>query len=606
MNGRKQRLELTWIRKEERPRVEPRILLEDPQISYHASKRVSPDDIFDNRLIHGDNLLALKALEQEFTGKIKCIYIDPPYNTGSAFEHYDDGLEHSAWLALMRDRIELARNLLSNSGSIWISIDDTECHYLKVMMDEVFGRRNFLGQVAYERSGVAGLGQGGAFLVNTHEYVLCYAKDRDSFSLENAKGEEDLDLETMKRYSRVLVSPGRREEVGRFVAPSTGEPVIVYRHAGAKIRAISLRNFQQRREEVLRDYASSFERVFRTTNPQKENQFQQRVLSNCGDGLYSADYLVSRGRSEGERTTTYYVNREIVAWLRDTAQLRGDGVVRTKKLSDFWPHADIPKADLANEGGVDFRRGKKPEALLKRILELATVPGDWVLDSFAGSGTTGAVAQKLRRRWIMAELGDHCHSLIIPRLRAVISGTDQSGISKQTEWKGGGGFRYYKLAPSLLEKDKWGNWIISREYNSVMVAEAVCKLEGFVYQPSDLHYWMHGRSSERDFIYVTTQSLTHAQLRGISEEVGEERSLLICCKAFRANLDAFANLTVKKIPKAVLERCEWGRDDYSLSIKHLLMAEEASAEASTSNGRPKGLKGHPVPQGDLFARQVGK
>ena len=147
----KQKLELTWIGKENRPRLEPRILLQDLEKSYHAPHRVTAKDIFDNKLIHGDNLLALKALEQEFSGTIKCIYIDPPYNTGSAFEHYDDGVEHSLWLSLMRDRLELLRNLLREDGSLWVSIDDNEQPYLRVLLDEVFGRSNFVATVIWEK-----------------------------------------------------------------------------------------------------------------------------------------------------------------------------------------------------------------------------------------------------------------------------------------------------------------------------------------------------------------------------------------------------------------------------------------------------------------------
>ena len=163
----------------------------------------------------------------------------------------------------------------------------------------------------------------------------------------------------------------------------------------------------------------------------------------------------------------------------------------------------------------------------------ATNPGDLVLDSFAGSGTTGAVAHKMGRRWIMVELGEHCHTHIIPRLKKVIDGEDPGGITKAVGWKGGGGFRYYRLAPSLLEKDKWGNWVISKEYNAAMLAEAMCKLEGFTYAPSDTVYWQHGHSTERDFIYVTTPDLSHEQLQQLSDEVGPERSLLVLCTAFR-------------------------------------------------------------------------
>jgi len=172
------------------------------------------------------------------------------------------------------------------------------------------------------------------------------------------------------------------------------------------------------------------------------------------------------------------------------------------------------------------------------------------------------------RRWIMVELGEHCHTHIIPRLQKVIDGEDPGGITEAVSWRGGGGFRYYRLAPSLLEKDKWGNWVINTDYNAAMLAEAVAKLEGFTYAPSDSVYWQHGHSTERDFIYVTTANLTHEQLQQLSDEVGPERTLLVLCTAFRGRGE-YPNLTVKKIPKQVLSRCEWGHDDYSLRVENL-------------------------------------
>ena len=225
----------------------------------------------------------------------------------------------------------------------------------------------------------------------------------------------------------------------------------------------------------------------------------------------------------------------------------------------------------------------KPERLIQRIIEIASSPGDLVLDSFAGSGTTGAAAHKMGRRWIMVELGEHCHTHIIPRLKKVIDGEDKGGITEavglpaatgaaQAGWKGGGGFRFYHLAPSLLEKDKWGNWVINKAYNPAMLAQVVCKLEGFIYEPSDAVYWQQGNSTERDFIYVTTQNLSHDQLQALSDEVGEGRSLLVMCAAFRGKPDRYSNLTIKKIPKTVLSRCEWGHDDYSLKIENLPQA----------------------------------
>lgn len=220
------------------------------------------------------------------------------------------------------------------------------------------------------------------------------------------------------------------------------------------------------------------------------------------------------------------------------------------------------------EGGVEFRAGKKPERLISMLLYHFSNPGDLILDSFLGSGTTAAVAHKMGRRWIGIELGEHCHTHCIPRLKKVIDGEDPGGITKAVDWKGGGGFRYYK-APSLLEKDKWDNWVISKDYNAAMLAEAVCKLEGFTYAPSDSLYWRHGHSTEQDFIYTTTASLTHAQLQQLSDEVGPERSLLVVCTSFRGAKEGYPNLTVKKIPKAVLTRCEWGKDDYSLRVENL-------------------------------------
>jgi adenine-specific DNA-methyltransferase len=183
------------------------------------------------------------------------------------------------------------------------------------------------------------------------------------------------------------------------------------------------------------------------------------------------------------------------------------------------------------------------------------------------------------RRWIMVELGEHCHTHITPRLQKVIDGDDRGGITEAANWKGGGGFRFFNLAPSLLAKDRWGNWIVSKDYRPEMLAEAMCKLEGFRYEPDPEVFWIHGRSTETDFLYVTTQNLSWEQLQFISDQVGAERTLLICCSAFRAKRDDFPNLTLKKIPQAVLNRCEWGRDDYSLNVQALPPAEIAEEQA---------------------------
>ena len=523
MMNKKQRLELTWIGKDIRPKLEPRILLEDPERSYHAAHQVSENDIFDNRLIFGDNLLALKALESEFVGKVKCVFIDPPYNTGSAFEHYDDGIEHSIWLGLMRDRLDILRNLLSNDGSLWITIDDNEAHYLKVMCDEIFGRRNFIADIAWQKR--ISPDSDANFLSATYDHVLVIAKDIAKCTINRLPRTDEQDARyqnpdddprglwtssdlTRREYREHDYYPIKLPS-GREVLPARG-----------RSWSIPKENFNQLVEDKRIYFGANGDAMPR----------RKRFLSEIRGGLVP---------------TTW--------WASDVAK-NEDG---KKEIKALFPAEDNVFAT------------PKPEFLINRIITLASNLGDIVLDSFAGSGTTGAVAQKMGRRWIMIELGEHCHTHIIPRLKKVIDGEDQGGITKTFNWKGGGGFRYYRLAPSLLEKDKWDNWVINKTYNAAMLAEALCKIEGFTYAPSDTFYWQHGYSTESDFIYVTTQNFSHEQLSKLADEVGQERTLLILCTAFRGETDIFPNLTVKKIPKQILSRCEWGHDDYSLKIENL-------------------------------------
>lgn len=518
---KKQKLELTWIGKENRPKLEPRILLEEPARSYHARHRVTRADLFDNRLIFGDNLLALKALEAEFSGKVKCVFIDPPYNTGSAFTHYDDGVEHSIWLSLMRDRLEIIRQLLSVDGSLWITIDDNEAHYLKVLCDEVFGRANFVANIVWQKRTSR---ENRAAIGSAHDHLLLYAKSgalkwkdaRNTLpSNEDGFGNPDGDRRGSWRSIPFSAQGFRPNQMYDIIAP-TGDVLVPPKG---------------------RCWAAT-EPVFK--------------------GLLAEDRVYFPNNGSGRPRIKQFLGEQggLVPMTWWDASTFGDNETAKKEILALFLDQELFGTP-------------KPEELLRGVIHIATNPGDLVLDSFAGSGTTGAVAHKMGRRWIMVELGEHCHTHIIPRLRKVIDGEDQGGISKAVNWKGGGGFRYYRLAPSLLEKDKWGNWVIHHDYNAAMLAEALCKLEGFTYAPSDAVYWQHGHSTERDFVYVTTASLTHEQLQQISDEVGPDRSLLVLCTAFRAKADAYPNLTVKKIPRQVLSRCEWGHDDYSLQVENL-------------------------------------
>lgn len=530
----KTKLELTWIGKENRSKLEPRILLEDPEKSYHAPHRVADHDLFDNRLIFGDNLLALKALEQEFTGKVKCIYIDPPYNTGSAFAQYEDGLEHSIWLSLIRARLDLLWSLLTPDGSCWVQLDDNEAHYCKVLMDEIFGRGNFVANVVWNKS--YAVRSNAQFFSTAHEHLLVYCKDRSQFN--------------PNKFARTVKQESRYDNPDNdHRGPWQSVTMTISLVGGARGR----------------QYAKTgkSENIYEVASPSGKKFWPpaNRCWSRNPDGFAALDH---------DQRIWWGPNGDRAPRLKLFLSEAEEGIIPTTLWAEgetFGLNQDGIR-EIRALGMPDFPT-PKPERLMQKVLEIGSSSGDLILDSFAGSGTTGAVAHKMGRRWIMVELGDHCHTHIIPRLKKVIDGEDKGGITEAVDWKGGGGFRYYHLAPSLLEQDKWGNWVINKAYNPAMLAQAVCKLEGFTYAPSDTVYWQQGHSSERDFIYVTTQNLSHDQLQALSDEVGADLSLLVLCSAFRGKADRYPNLTIKKIPKTVLSRCEWGHDDYSLKIENL-------------------------------------
>ena len=514
-NKNLQKLELTWIGKGEEPKLEPRILIENPEYSYG-------DTNTENMLIHGDNLLALKALEQDYAGKVKCIYIDPPYNTGNAFEHYDDGVEHSLWLSLMKPRLEILKNLLADNGSIWISIDADESHYLKVLCDMVFGRRNFVDEVIWQRA-YAPINLKKT-LSRSHDVILVYSKNSDGFQLnklprtaEANKRYKNLDNDPRGAWksSDLSVGPAVEKNIYPIVTPSgrTCYPPDGY----------SWRLSEERLKEFITENRIWY-------GPEgKSVPSIKRFLSEVKDGM--------------------------------TAMT-------------LWTYQEVGHNQDAKKEAKVFNSDSvfatpKPERLIERVIHLASNPGDLVLDSFLGSGTTAAVAHKMGRKYIGIELGEHAKTHCYPRLEAVVDG-EQGGISKAVNWQGGGGFKFYTLAPSLLKKDKFGHWVMSDEYNADMLAAAMAKQEGFKYNPSETQFWKQGHSSEQDFIFTTTQFITVQQLEAIAEDMQTGESLLVCCKAFQPECkNKYPNITIKKIPQLLLDRCEFGRDDYSLNIVNL-------------------------------------
>ena len=551
--AKKQKLELTWVGKDERPKLEPRILIEDPNKSYHAKVRHSANDIFDNILIKGDNLLALKALEQDYAGKVKCIYIDPPYNTGSAFAEYEDGLEHSIWLNLFKQRTQLLRALLKDDGVLIVQLDDNEAHYAKVMLDEMFGRSNFVSNIIWQKS--YAVRSNANFISSSHEHLLVFAKDIKRLKLNyfpRGKKQED-------RY---------KNPDNDVRGPWQSVTMTISLIGGARGRQFAKTGKSDNIFEVISPSGKTFlppQNRCWSRNPEgfnKLNDDNRIWWGKDGNSPPRMKMFLSEA-NKGIIPTSLWADG-------DDFGHNQDGVRELRKLS--LPSFPTPK----------------PEKLIRKILELSTDVGDIVLDSFAGSGTTAAVAQKMGRQFITIELGEHADTLIVPRLKKVTDGDDPGGISHAVEWKGGGGFRYYTLAPSLLETDKFGNWVISKDYNPAMLSEAMCKHMGFKYAPSqdEDEYWRHGHSTEADFIYVTTQNLTHDACKKLSDEVGEGRSLLICCKAYSANAEAFDNLTLVKIPTAILAKCEWGQDDYSLNVENLPMADALEEDEDSVDDLP--------------------
>ena len=516
MSNRPNKLELTWIGKEDEPlAIEPRLLLDTPEYSFgdvETGTLPNGKPWPGNMLIHGDNLLALRALEENFKGAVKCIYIDPPYNTGNAFEHYDDSVEHSLWLSLMQRRIQLLYDLLAKDGVLFINLDENEHAYCKIICDEIFGRSNYIGDLIWQKR--KGGGNDSRYIAIDHDYILVYAKNKSkevhprwyvSQSYEYQKRYKEIDENGNRYFWDTVARNGLKNSI----------PVTIKCPDGTVLK-INSQKSQATIEDGLKDG------TVRLTRSKKGWTLHHRVYMSGNQVLRSILTDVGTNKSAGDESVILFGKNPF----------------------------DYPK----------------PEALIDKILELTTKPGDLVLDSFLGSGTTAAVAHKMGRRWIGVELGDHAYTHCAVRMKKVIEG-EQGGISKSHNWQGGGGFKFYELAPSLLNKDKYGNLVINKDYNADMLAAAMAKHQGFTFSPDAELYWKQGRSSEHDFIFTTTQLITAEMLETIHDQLGEDESLLICCTKFQPECrNKYSNITIKKIPKVLLDTCEFDHDDYSLNI----------------------------------------
>lgn len=567
------KLELTWYGKEDKISVEPRILIENKELS-----NTKYDENTENMLIHGDNLLALKALERKYAGQVKCIYIDPPYNTGAAFSHYDDNLEHSTWLSLMRPRLELLRDLLSDDGSIWISIDDDEGHYLKILCDELFGRSNFISTIIWEKKYSP---QNDAdWFSDNHDFLLVYAKNKEIW--------------------RPNLLPRTDEMNARYKNPDN-DPRGPWKPADFSVKTYSASG----------DYPITLPSGRIVTPP------PSRAWGTNIDGFKA---LVEDNRIWfGETGDNVPSNKKFLFEVK-----QGVTAMTIWKYKEVGHNQDAKKEAKAINPDDPFPT-PKPERLLERVLTLATNENDLVLDSFLGSGTTAAVAHKMNRRWIGIEMGNHAYSDCKVRLDKVIDGSDQGGISiskeyhalvdddldeldldiedvksfnrvlnkigketdiippdflkllrlktklkkikKESVWSGGGGYRFYELAPTLINEDSFGEPVINKEYSPEMLASAVALHEGYTYEPSDELFWKQSKGNEKSFLFVTTRFIDQDYLARIKETMQDDEFLIIACKSYEAACESqFENIKIKKIPNMLLSKCEFGREDYNLNI----------------------------------------
>lgn len=551
------KLELTWYGKDKEINIEPRILIENKELS---NTEKDPDT--QNMLIHGDNLLALKALEKEYSGKIKCIYIDPPYNTGNAFQHYDDNLEHSIWLKLMYSRLKLLKNLLSDDGVIIIEIDDDEMAYLKILLDEIFGRNNFLNCITVETGEV--FGQKAAHInkkfVKVKDYLLIYKKS-DSF-----KGVKPIYTATDSKfdihYSNYIDSSLKKIKLIDYL--SSDKKIVTLFH-NYKIK-LNLRNIEKMMllEDSFADYIYSIsDKIF------QDQPYTSKVSGKDFEDLKKGQILDINGRfvfMTKSGSLRYY--QPFSDAIKKTSDYEHK-FTRATARGDLWKSYHIDMRNVKKEGGVTFKSSKKPERLVYDILLAFTNENDIVLDSFLGSGTTVAVAQKTGRRWIGIEMGEHAFTHAKPRIDSILEGVDNTGVSRFLNNKKyhNGGYKFYELAPTLINEDKFGEPIINKDYSPDMLASAVALHEGFKYQPSEEIFWKQSKNNENSYLFVTTRHIDADYINSIKDSMEENEYLIISCKSYDKNIEyKYPNIKIKKIPQMLLDRCEFGVDNYNLNI----------------------------------------
>lgn len=538
-----------WVQKNDIRVAEPRIL---------RFVKSYGDTTSENMLVKGDNLLVLRSLVEMFKGKpdkekVKCIYIDPPFNTGSAFEYYDDNLQHSEWLTMMRDRLFLLKKLLKKAGVILAHIDNQEVAHLKVLMDEEFGRNNFVQIVTVKRASPAGFKTINPGPVTVSDYILIYAKDKKEY-IRNFKPFY-LPVGYDENYDLIITNPEDSPKKWKFKKISE----IVLEEKRFKDWRAAKKKWGKEWKSILNSFVADFalknaERIVSIRDPHKPSEKIKELLKKSKENK-NLVFVLERD----DKPAAYFLNGGALSFYKNKLKVIDGELTPTELLTDVW--VDINFAGIAKEGDVQFKNSKKPEMLLRRIIESNTEVGDLVFDSFAGSGTTGAVAHKLNRRWIMVEFGRHADELIVPRMQRVVSGKDQSGVSKEIKWKGGGGFKYYQIGESVIyEQDM--NWKLKAEE----MAEAI--FLHFQYRPIKTE-WLEkenmylGRHQSAHYHFAL--SFASREVKTITEDLYEKIVAELDKEKFK-HLTIFTNVAiavppdsfdkekilVKKIPAAIL------------------------------------------------------
>ena len=562
------KLELTWLGKEKEIKIEPRILIENKELS-----NTEHDSETENMLIHGDNLLALKALESKYAGQVKCIYIDPPFNTGTRINAdgeeigYNDNLEHSIWLSLIRSRLQYLKVLMRDDGVIFVHLDDKEAAYCKVLLDEVFGRKNYINTIVMTTNDPSGFKSTSNKIFSTANYLFVYAKNSEKLNLKKIYIEKDYDT----AYSKIILNIN--ENYKNWKIQNLRDYVCIKN---------GFDDYKDAKKSISKELVDIWVKNYALNNPEQII----RTAAIGGGARKKRNETIEMSKNNRNEVFVhpnedidnfYIINGEQILFYKDRFKLIDGKSKPSQSLTDVW--TDISWTGIAKEGNVIFKNSKKPEHLISRIINLATEDNDYVLDSFLGSATTVADTHKMNRRWICIEMANHAYTHCKVRLDKVIDGSDQGGISKSVNWNGGGGYKFYELAPSLINKDDFDEYVINKEYDADMLASAVALHEGFNYEPDSEIFWKQSKGNESSYLFVTTRHLNKSYLDSIKLTMEEGEYLIIACKSFEAELDKlYPNITIKKIPQMLLSRCEFGKDNYNLNIVNTPIYEDEEEE----------------------------